>query len=94
MKPFDLFMDLFILRVSCKVSEAPRASLTLQESRSIHDSMNRSKIEFISEIYFSFPVQSTRRAKAVTPASTLVPALDLDHLLTLCIRETPIRVLL
>ena len=47
--------------LSCKVSEAPLgftyferdlkhegASLTLQETRSIHDSMNTSKIEFIS----------------------------------------------
>ena len=29
--------------------EAPRASLTLQETRSIHDSMNLPKIEFISK---------------------------------------------
>ena len=29
-----------------------KASLTLQEARSIHDSMNLSKIEFIANIYF------------------------------------------
>ena len=27
-------------------------TLTLQETRSIHDSMNKSKIEFIANIYF------------------------------------------
>ena len=44
-------MESWILRVSCKeVSEAWRAS-GLQETRSIHDSMNISKIEFIAYIY-------------------------------------------
>ena len=40
-----------ILLVSCKVNVKPeglRASLTLPETRSIHDSMNIPKIEFIS----------------------------------------------
>ena len=41
-------MESWILRVSCKVSEA---TLTLQETRSIHDSMNRPEIEFIAYIY-------------------------------------------
>ena len=40
-------MGSWILRVSCKVSEAR----TLQENRSIHDSMNLQKIEFIAYIY-------------------------------------------
>ena len=59
-----MFMESWILRVSCKVSEARRASLTLHETRSIrasltlhetrsiHDSMNIPKIEFISEVMF------------------------------------------
>ena len=65
---FGMFMEPWILRVSCKVSEAHRAALTLhdsrsmhystkgftltlQETRSIHDSMNIPKIEFIVYIY-------------------------------------------
>ena len=40
-----MFMESWILRVSCK------ASLTLQETQSIHDSMNRPKIEFIAYVY-------------------------------------------
>ena len=44
-----MFMESWILRVSCKVSEAE--TLTLQETRSIHDSMNIPKIEFITYIY-------------------------------------------
>ena len=45
-------MESWILQVSCKVSEAQRAfMLTLQETRSIHDSMNIPKIEFIAYIY-------------------------------------------
>ena len=49
---FGMFMESWILRVSCKVSEAPKGfTLTLQETRSIHDSMNIPKIEFITYIY-------------------------------------------
>ena len=49
-------MESSILRVSCKVSEAQRASpldfiFTLEETQSIDDSMNRPKIEFIGYIY-------------------------------------------
>ena len=40
-------MESGILRVSCKVSKALQASLTLQETQSIHDSMNIPKIKFI-----------------------------------------------
>ena len=46
---FEMFMESWILRDSCKVSEAWR--LTLQETRSIHDSMNIPKIKFIAYIY-------------------------------------------
>ena len=38
----------------CKVSEARGFTLTLQETRSIHDSMNISKIEFITYIYILY----------------------------------------
>ena len=41
-----MVMESWIFRVSCKV----KASLTLQVTGSIHDSMNIPKIEFISEI--------------------------------------------
>ena len=46
-------MESWILRVSCKVREAPFSgfTLTLQETQSIHDSMNIPKIEFIAYIY-------------------------------------------
>ena len=48
-----MFMESWILRVSCKVSEA--FTLTLQETRrSIHDSMNIPKIEFITYIYILY----------------------------------------
>ena len=47
-----MFMESWILRVSCKVSEA-QITLTLQEIRSIHDSMNIPKIDFIAYIYIS-----------------------------------------
>ena len=41
-----------ILQVSCKVSEAPKGfRLTLQETRSINDSMNIPKVEFIAYIF-------------------------------------------
>ena len=43
-------MEWWILQVSCKVSEA-RFTLTLQETQTIHDSMNLLKIEFIAYIY-------------------------------------------
>ena len=47
-------MESWILRASCKVSEAkwsPKGfKLTLQETWSIHDSMNNLKIEFIAYI--------------------------------------------
>ena len=46
---FDLFMESWILQVSCKESEARR--LTLQDTLSTHDSMNGPKILFISYIY-------------------------------------------
>ena len=41
-----MFMESWMFRVSCKESE-----LILQETRSIHDSMNIPKIEFIAYIY-------------------------------------------
>ena len=52
-------MESWILPVSCKVNVThhinfardPHVTLTLQETRSIHDSMNLSKIEFIAYIY-------------------------------------------
>ena len=57
-----MFKESWILRVSCKVSEAPFMNIsgllqnkwspiTLQETRSIHGSMNRPNIEFIACIY-------------------------------------------
>ena len=49
---FGMLMESWILRISCKASEAQRASrLSLQETQSIHDSMNIPKIEFIAYIY-------------------------------------------
>ena len=50
---FALFMASWILRVACEVNVKPehetlQASLTLQETQSIHDSMNIPRIEFIS----------------------------------------------
>ena len=47
---FGMFMESYILRVSCKVNVKPEASLTLQETQSIHDSMNIQKIECISQM--------------------------------------------
>ena len=44
---FEMFMESWILRVACKVIEG----LTLQETRSIHDSFNISKSEFIAYIH-------------------------------------------
>ena len=46
-------MESWILWVSCKVNVKPKKgfTLTLQETRSIHDSMNIPKIEFIAYIY-------------------------------------------
>ena len=61
---FGRFMEFCILRASCEVSQGlhllckrPKvfmewASLTLQETRSIHDSMNLQKIEFIAYYFF------------------------------------------
>ena len=43
-------MESCILWDSCKVSEKG-FTLTLQETRSIHDSMNTPNIEFIAYIY-------------------------------------------
>ena len=43
-------MESRILRVSCKVSEVQN----WQETRSIHDSMNLPKIEFITYIYILY----------------------------------------
>ena len=62
---FGMFMESWIRRVSCNVSEAwimntsgvlqskwsLKASLMLQDTRRIHDSMNITKIEFIDYIY-------------------------------------------
>ena len=45
-----MFIESYILRVSCKVNVKPEASLTLQETQSIHDSMNIQKIECISQM--------------------------------------------
>ena len=45
---FGMFMESFTLRVSCKVN------VTLQETRSIHDSMNIPKIKFITYIYILY----------------------------------------
>ena len=45
---FEKFMESWIIRVYCKVSEA---WTTLQETQSIYDSMNIPKIEFIASIY-------------------------------------------
>ena len=42
-----MFMESWILRVSCKVKEA----LTLKETQIIHNSMNIPKTEFIAYIY-------------------------------------------
>ena len=39
-----MFMESWILQVSCKLSN-------LQETQSFHDSINRPKIEFIAYIY-------------------------------------------
>ena len=47
-------MESWILRVSCKVSEALPFTLILQETRTIHDSMNIPKIEFITYIYILY----------------------------------------
>ena len=47
-----MFMESWILWVSCKVSEAQKSyTLTLQETQSIQESMNRPEIEFIAYIY-------------------------------------------
>ena len=45
---FGLFMELWTLRVSCKVG----FSLTLQETQSTHDSINRPTVEFITYILY------------------------------------------
>ena len=46
-----MFMESWILPVSCKVSEAQKGfTLTLKETQSIHDSVNRPKFEFIANI--------------------------------------------
>ena len=49
-----MFMESWILRVSCKVG----FTLTLQETQSIHDSMKIPKIEFSTYIYILY-YQST-----------------------------------
>ena len=46
-----MFMKSWTLRVSCKVTGF---TLTLQETQSIHDSMNIPKIEFIAYIYIFY----------------------------------------
>ena len=50
-----MFMEFWILQEACKANMKPEgkpllASLTLQETQSIHDSRNLPKIEFISLI--------------------------------------------
>ena len=42
-----MFMESWILPVSCKVNMNPYFTLTLQVTPGIHDSMNIPKIEFI-----------------------------------------------
>ena len=51
--------DFWILRVSCQVSEAylEGFTLALQETQSIHDSMNLPKIEFIA-LYLHFIINN------------------------------------
>ena len=46
-------MESWILQVSCKANVRPFFTLILQETQSIHDSTNGSKIEFIAYIYIS-----------------------------------------
>ena len=46
-----MFMESWILRVSCKVSEAKGFTITLQETGSIPDSINIRWIELIAYIY-------------------------------------------
>ena len=48
---FGMFTESWILRVSCKANVKP---FTLQETRSIHDSMNIPNIEFIAYFYIFF----------------------------------------
>ena len=50
-------MESWIPRVSCKVNVKPDPKgfmFTLRETRSIHDSMNIPKIEFITYIYILY----------------------------------------
>ena len=49
-----MFMESWMLQVSCKVSEAKGFTLTLQETRSNHDSMNLAKMEFIANFTFYY----------------------------------------
>ena len=51
-----MVMESWLLRVSCKVNVKPGFTLTLQETRSIHDSMRIPKIELISLIFQSHVV--------------------------------------
>ena len=51
---FGMFMESWIIRVSCKVSEAAGFTLTLQETRGIHEFMNIPKIDFIAYIYIYY----------------------------------------
>ena len=46
-----MFMESWILRVLQSLRDALRASPTLQDTCSIHDSMNRPNIEFVAYIY-------------------------------------------
>ena len=46
-----MFMEPWILRGSCKVNVKPRASLSLQETLSIHDSMTFQKLNSFLEKY-------------------------------------------
>ena len=54
-------MESWILWVSCKVNVKPEEgfTLTLQETRSIHDSMNIPKIALITYIYILYYQSST-----------------------------------
>ena len=49
---FGMFMESWVLGVSCISKWSSKVfMLTLQETQSIHESMNRPKFEFIAYIY-------------------------------------------
>ena len=51
---FGMLMELWILRVSWKVSEAFGFTLTLHETQSIYNSFNWSKVELIFYIFIYY----------------------------------------